>query len=152
VFISALLGAPTAHSAPAGSLAVTGSGTNADPYIVACDRRNQRGDDCTVVFPSIEIAAQSTGSLPAYRCPDAFGWLQSRNYSPTGYSWGPGVIAYGFPGITIIDHSSAATDGTSYLTGTRTPNNTYDNGTGQVPTSTTIALACTRTVDHAAQG
>jgi hypothetical protein len=151
VFVSALLGAPTAHSAPSPSLTISGAGTNADPYTMACDQRNQRGDDCTVVFPSIAIAAESKGSLPAYRCPDTFGWLQSRNYSPPEYSWGPGVIVYGFPGVTIVDHSTATTDGASYLTGTRTPNNTYDYGTGQVPTTTTIALACTRTVDHAAQ-
>ncbi len=110
---------------------ITGTGTEADPYVAPCD--NPVVQVCTVsTLEARGLRAQAEDSIPAYRCPADHPWFQNRSYAP---STGP-ILILG-PGVEVQeDHGppypidfrivrfSVANDGTgeNVITGLKSKN------------------------------
>lgn len=100
---------PAAHAA-----AVTGDGSDLNPYGAPCDQTNPTGS-CTVSFPARTLSGfWANEFVPAYECPGkqalpgypglvGFAWLVNHNYAPAGTSLPNGVEVQGLGpiGVTI---------------------------------------------------
>jgi Ca2+-binding RTX toxin-like protein len=83
---------PTASpAARAAKRAVTGSGTNDDPYVAAVDDINAT-TSAVNGFPARSITGfWKSESVPAYQCPFSHPWLRDINYAPFGTTVPHGV-------------------------------------------------------------
>lgn len=68
---------------PAAAASVDGSGTQASPYMAACDGYTPDwADTCTVTFPDRTVKPLDSERLDFYRCPLDHPYLENRKYSP----------------------------------------------------------------------
>jgi hypothetical protein len=95
---------PAAHAA-----AVSGDGTDNDPYTAACDQTDANGN-CTVVFPARTLSGLWANEfVPAYSCPGVggsvsyrpFPYLANHNYAPAGTTLPNGVAVQGVGPIGV---------------------------------------------------
>ena len=72
--------------------AVTGDGSNANPFVAPCDSFEGRVF-CTVSsFGNRPLSGPWANEfVPAYKCPDSYPWLRNKIYAPPFTSWGAGV-------------------------------------------------------------
>ena len=85
--------ARSSSSAPrARAAAVTGDGSNGNPFVAPCDSFDGNVF-CTVnSFPQRSLSgAWANEYVPAYACPDSYPWLRDKGYAPPFTSWGAGV-------------------------------------------------------------
>jgi hypothetical protein len=80
-----------APQAPANVSAVTGDGSNGNPFTAPCD--DPQNVDCTVsAFPQRTLSgAWANEYVPSYGCPVDHPYLLDHGYSPSFTSWGVGV-------------------------------------------------------------
>lgn len=95
---------PAAHAA-----AVSGDGTDNDPYTAACDQTDANGN-CTVVFPARTLSGLWANEfVPAYSCPGVggsvsyrpFPYLANHNYAAAGTTLPNGVAVQGLGSIGV---------------------------------------------------
>lgn len=72
--------------------AVSGDGSNANPFVAPCDSFDG-AVFCTVSsFPQRNLSgAWANEYVPAYKCPDSYPWVRDKGYAPPFTSWGAGV-------------------------------------------------------------
>ncbi len=85
--------------------AVTGDGSNGNPYTAPCDE--PQNVDCTVsAFPQRTLSGSWANEyVPSYGCPVDHPYLLDRGYSPPFTSWGSGVEIKEDDGAFPIDVS-----------------------------------------------
>jgi Ca2+-binding RTX toxin-like protein len=71
--------------------AVTGDGSNDNPFVAPCD--DPGNVDCTIsAFPARTLSgAWANEYVPAYKCPAGNPYLLNKNYAPPFTTWGSGV-------------------------------------------------------------
>jgi hypothetical protein len=124
-------GLPVAHAA-----AVTGDGSNSNPYVAPCDLGIYAGFECAVSsFPARTLTGLWANEyVPAYKCPSDHPWLDARkDYAPSGTSLPVGVQVEGLGsiGVSITGHSTATSPYGDVAAGTLTgyPNSSATNWT-----------------------
>lgn len=115
--------ASAATSGDHAAAAVTGDGSNNNPYTAPC--ADPGSADCTVTaFAGRTLRGASSESVPAYRCPADHPYLRRENFAPWGTLLAPGVEVSGLGPIGVsISGVSSRTEGSSpvqYATGTMT--------------------------------
>lgn len=104
--------------------AVTGNGTNENPYTAPCDQLS--GTSCAISFPARTLSGfWANEYVPAYKCPANYPSLDRTKYAPLGTSLPEGVAVKGLGPIAvsitgISTGPSTLSPGASIITGTRT--------------------------------
>jgi hypothetical protein len=148
------------------TVAFRGHGTSTNPYTSSsfsgdrtCTR--QEGSSCVIDFTKNAaegIHILQSGTIPAYKCPDSFKYLQNRSFAPLGSTWGPGVFIHRNDGglnISITGYDSIWPNYTTifkkYAIGTLTGSlsATYTNW-GNPNAAFRIELHCTSDINDAA--
>jgi hypothetical protein len=117
---------PLAHTA-----AVTGNGTNDNPYVAPCDS-SDRLQDCIVSFPARPLSGLWANEyVPAYKCPINEPYLMyTLNFAPQGTDLPAGVEVRGLGpiGVSITALSFASSPRGEQASGTLT-GHTYSSAT-----------------------
>ena len=142
--------APVAHTA-----AVSGDGTDNDPYTAACDQADAKRS-CTVSFPARTLSGLwANESVPAYSCPGVggsvsytpFAYLSNQTYAPAGTTLPNGVEIQGLGPIGVYLRPKR----TLQFTGINFQLADYSTGTlrdGSSATNWTVGSASYRVILH----